>query len=361
MMARNFAIAGAALTGVGFVVGRTILSFDRGMNTLRPTFLDAPTEELLKLEKQAKDLGAETSKSATDAANAQVELARAGLSTNQVMGAIPSVLNLAIAGELDMAEAAGLVTNQLAAFNLETSETERVVDVLAKTASSARTTVSELGPAFRQVAPIASSLGVSIEETAAVIGTLRSGGLAPEQAGTAFRNILAILQEDPTDRVREGFEDLGLTFEEVSGMIEEGNIVGAIQLLGERGLSAKNALRIFGREAASGATSLARAADNVDGFVERLNAAEGTTDRMREEIEAGLPGSVEEFKSSLEGLQLELGDSGLRGLMTKALDTIRDFLRWITNAPGPVKTLSVAVIAARTSLAAPSTQSTWYW
>ena len=197
-VARNFGIAGAALTGVGFVVGRTILSFDRAMNTLRATFLDVPAEQIQRLEKQARDLGETTSKSATDAANAQVELARAGLDANQVMKAIPDVLNLAIAGELEMAEAAGLVTNQLASFRLETTETERVVDVLAKTATSSRTTVAELGPAFRQVAPLAAGLGIEIEQTAAIIGTLRSGGLIPEQAGTAFRNILAILQEDPT-------------------------------------------------------------------------------------------------------------------------------------------------------------------
>ena len=351
-VARNFGIAGAALTGVGFVVGRTILSFDRAMNTLRATFLDVPAEQIQRLEKQARDLGETTSKSATDAANAQVELARAGLDANQVMKAIPDVLNLAIAGELEMAEAAGLVTNQLASFRLETTETERVVDVLAKTATSSRTTVAELGPAFRQVAPLAAGLGIEIEQTAAIIGTLRSGGLIPEQAGTAFRNILAILQEDPTPRVRDGFKQLGLEFEDVRQMVTEGDLVGAIKLISEAGLDTKTALQIFGREAASGASSLALAAEEVDEFIQRLDAAEGTTVRMAEVMAGGLPGSVDQFRSSLESLQLELGDSGLRGLMIKVLDTIRGLLRWITDAPGPLKTLLVAVIAAGPGLLA---------
>ncbi len=345
-MARNFGIAGAALTGVGFLVGRTILSFDRAMNTLRATFLDAPTEELLKLEKQAKDLGAETSKSATDAANAQVELARAGLDANQVMEAIPDVLNLAIAGELEMAEAAGLVTNQLAAFKLETSETERVVDVLAKTATSARTTVGELGPAFRQVAPLVAKLGVSIEQTAAIIGTLRSGGLIPEQTGTSLRNIVAVLQEEPTDRVREGFKNLGIEFEEVSAMVAAGDIEGAFKRIGDAGLDTKTALQIFGREAAVGASILAGSATDVEDFIAELEAAGGTADEMREILEGGFPGSVDQFKSALEGLQLSLADSGLRALMTNALVTLRHLINAISNAPGPIKTLIVAVIAA---------------
>ncbi len=353
-VARNFGIAGAALTGVGFVVGRTILSFDRAMNTLRATFLDVPAEQIQRLEKQARDLGETTSKSATDAANAQVELARAGLDANQVMKAIPDVLNLAIAGELEMAEAAGLVTNQLASFRLETTETERVVDVLAKTATSSRTTVAELGPAFRQVAPLAAGLGIEIEQTAAIIGTLRSGGLIPEQAGTAFRNILAILQEDPTPRVRDGFKQLGLEFEDVRQMVTEGDLVGAIKLISEAGLDTKTALQIFGREAASGASSLALAAEEVDEFIQRLDAAEGTTVRMAEVMADGLPGSVDQFRSSLESLQLELGDSGLRGLMIKVLDTIKGLLRWITDAPGPLKTLLVAAIAAGPGLLAMS-------
>ena len=351
-MVRNFAIAGAALTGVGFVVGRTILSFDRAMNTLRATFLDAPTEELAELEQQAKDLGATTSKSATDAANAQVELARAGLSTKQVMEAIPDVLNLAIAGELDMAEAAGLVTSQLAAFKFETSETERVVDVLAKTAVSAKTTVAELGPAFRQVAPLAADLGISIEQTAAIIGTLRSGGLIPEQTGTAFKNIIAILQEDPTDNVREGFRRLNLDFEEVSAMVSSGDIEGAFKRIGDAGLDTKTALQIFGREAAVGASILAGSVTGVEDFIAELEAAGGTADEMREILEGGFPGSVNQFKSALEGLQLSLADSGLRALMTNALVTLRHLINAISNAPGPIKTLIVAVIAAGPGLLA---------
>ena len=350
-LSRNFAIAGAALTGVGFGVGRTVLSFDRAMNTLRATLLDAPIDQLNLLRKQARDLGEDTSKSATDAANAQVELARAGLDVEQVLEAIPHVLNLAIAGELEMGEAAGLVTNQLAAFKLETSETERVVDVLAKTAVSARTTVGELGPAFRQVAPLAADLGIEIEQVAAVIGTLRTGGLIPEQAGTAFRNIVAILQEDPTAKVSEGFQRLGLDFENIRAMVSAGDIEGAFKRIGEAGLDTRTALQIFGREAAVGASILAGRVADLDDFISQLEAAGGTAVEMRSVIESGLPGSVAQFSAALDGLQLSLGDSGLRGAMIWAIDKIKEFLNLLSST-GPLKAFAVAVIAAGPGLLA---------
>ena len=344
--AKGAAILGTALTGISFTVGRTVLSFDRAMNTLQATFLDEPASQIETLRLQARQLGAETSKSATDVANAQVELARAGLDVKQVLQAVPHVLDLAIAGELEMGEAAGLVTNQLAAFNLETTETGRVVDVLTRTAVSAKTTVAELGPAFRQVAPLAADLGIQIEQTAAIIGTLRSGGLIPEQAGTAFRNIIAILQEDPTDKIREGFQKLGLDFEAVRAMVSGGDIEGAFKRLGAAGLDTQTALQIFGRESAVGASILAGSASDIDDFIAKLEDAGGTAADMRAIIESGLPGSTDQLKSSIEGIQLALGDAGLRGAMIWAIDKIRDFINWLSNSAAWVKTTAAIVLAA---------------
>ena len=344
--AKGAAILGTALTGISFTVGRTVLSFDRAMNTLQATFLDEPVSQLSGLREQARQLGADTSRSASNVANAQVELARAGLDVEQVFQAVPHVLNLAIAGELEMGEAAGLVTNQLAAFSLETTETGRVVDVLTRTAVSAKTTVAELGPAFRQVAPLAAELGIEIEQTAAILGTLRSGGLIPEQAGTAFRNIIAILQEDPTDKIREGFQKLGLDFEAVRAMVSGGDIEGAFKRLGAAGLDTQTALQIFGRESAVGASILAGKVSDIDDFIAKLEDAGGTAADMRAIIESGLPGSTDQLKSSIEGIQLALGDAGLRGAMIWAIDKIRDFINWLSNSAAWVKTTAAIVLAA---------------
>ena len=344
-VSRSMGIAGAALTGVGAVVGRTLLGFDRSMNALAATFLDQPVEAIDRLREQARELGRTTSKSATEAARAQIELARAGLSLEETYQAIPDVLNLAIAGELGMGEAAGLVTNQLAAFDLSTSETARVVDVLAATANNARTTVAELGPAFRQVAPLAANLGIEIEQVAAIIGTLRIGGLIPEQAGTAFRNIIAILQEDPTPRVRQGFRQLGLDFESIRAQVTAGDIEGAFARMGAAGLDTRTALAIFGRESATAAAILAGSAADVQDFTDQLEAAGGAADQMRRRMESGLTGSFAEFQSKVEDVQLELGESGLLRIINKLLQGLSGLATAFSDAPGPVKTFGAYVLA----------------
>ena len=344
--AKGAAILGTALTGISFTVGRTVLSFDRAMNTLQATFLDEPASQIERLRLQAQKLGETTSKSATDAANAQVALARAGLEVEQVLQAVPHVLNLAIAGELEMGQAAELVVGQLKAFELGTDQTARVVDVLARTSVMATTTVGELGPAIRGVGPLAADLGISLEQTAALIGRLRTGNLIPEQAGTALRNILAILLEDPTDKVNEGFEKLGLNFESIREQLKTGDIEGVLADIGEAGLDTQTALQIFGREAAVGASILAGATTDIDDFIAKLEDAGGTAADMRAIIESGLPGSTEQLKSSIEGIQLALGDAGLRGAMIWAIDKMRDFISWLSNSAAWVKTTAAIVLAA---------------
>ena len=257
---RNAALAGGAITGVAGLVGRTILGFDRQFNELSAVYLNESEETMGRLRAQALELGATTSKSASDAASAQTELARAGLSANQVLAATPEVLNLAIAGNLSMGESALLVASQLNAYNLEASETTRITDVLAATAANSATTVQQLGPAFRQVAPIAADLGVEIETVAASIGTLRTAGLRAEQAGTGLRNILAILLETPTADRLTAFQQLGVDYEQLKTLVQSGDLVTAFKLLDAAGLDAESSLRLFGREAATAATILSSAA-----------------------------------------------------------------------------------------------------
>ena len=135
-------------------------------------------------------------------------------------------------------------------------------------------------------------------------------------------------------------------------MVSAGDIEGAFKRIGDAGLDTKTALQIFGREAAVGASILASSVTDVEDFIAELEAAGGTADEMREILESGFPGSVDQFKSALEGLQLSLADSGLRALMTNALVTLRHLINAISNAPGPIKTLMVAVIAAGPGLLA---------
>ena len=209
----NSLAAGAAKIGAPLAAGAgavvtTLFNFEVAMNQVQATLL-ATKEEMEGLRDQAKELGRTTQFSASQAADAQNQLAQAGFNVNQILNATPSVLALAAAGQLSMGEAAKLTANQLRAFNLDVTETNRVTDVLALTASRSNTSVRELGPAFRQIAPLALQAGLSIEQVAAYLGTLRNQGFAAEQAGTAMRAVLSRLVT-PSKEAAEILERLGL-------------------------------------------------------------------------------------------------------------------------------------------------------
>ncbi len=175
--------AGGILTGLGasiVLLGgaalRTGAEFDSGMRKVAAVS-GAAGSEIKALRDIAKELGSTTQFSATQAADAMGFLAQAGFSANEVMGAIPSTLQLASAAQLDLASAADITSNILAGFGLEVSELGRANDVLVKTFTSANTDLVQLGQAMKFVGPVAKAAGVSFEETAAAVGLLGNAGI----------------------------------------------------------------------------------------------------------------------------------------------------------------------------------------
>ena len=355
---RGMVVAGAALTGIGAAVARPILNFERGMNRLAAVS-GATAEQMAALREQAIQLGGSTAFSASQAADAQLQLAQAGFSVGETMVALPHVLNLAAAGELEMGEAAALVTSQLRAYGFEVDQAQRVTDVLALTASSANTTVSQLGPAFRQVAPVAAGLGLSIEDTAAAIGVLRNNGLQAEQAGTAVRNILvrliaptsaaaSALDELGAEGIgsaREELASLGVDADQIAQQMLGGDLVGAMRALGQAGLDPKRAADIFGVEGLAGGLALARQAAALEELRTKLNDSAGSAERMRLVMEAGLPGAVDSMKSAIETLMLRLGEAGLTDVLGRAAEAVRTIATAIAEAPAPLKRFMVGAIA----------------
>ena len=349
---------GGALTGLGALIGRNILDFERGMNRLAAVS-SATEDQMAALREQAIKLGGETAFSASQAADAQLQLAQAGFAVEETMAALPHVLNLASAGELEMGEAAGLVTSQLRAFGLEVDQAQRVTDVLALTASSANTTVSELGPAFRQVAPVAAGLGLSIEDTSAAIGVLRNNGLQAEQAGTAVRNILVRLisptsqaaaaldelGEQGIGSARQQLSALGVDADQIAAQMLSGDLVGAMSALGEAGLDPQRAADIFGVEGLAGGLALAGQAAALEDLREKLMLAEGAAERMRLTMEAGLPGAVDSMRSAIETLVLRIGEAGFTKVLTRAAEMVRTVAQRLAEAPPWVKKLAVVLLA----------------
>ena len=157
----------------------------------------ATGEDFERLTQQAKELGAKTQFSASQAAASQESLARAGFKTNEIISAMPGLLNMAAAEGMDLANAADIAASAIAGFGLDASEAGRVADVLAKTSAASNTSIALLGESLKYVAPIAKGLGFSIEQVNAMLGVMANAGIKGSQAGTALKSAFQRLSAEP--------------------------------------------------------------------------------------------------------------------------------------------------------------------
>ena len=328
--ANQTAVAGAALTAGLFAVGRSVLQFERSMNNLQAA-TNETSENMAILRKEAQRMGRTTKFSASQAADAQVELGRAGFDTAKIIATLPNVLSLAAAGNLSMAESAGIVTSAMAGFQLEADQSQRITDVLAAAAASAKTDVSAMGFALSKVAPIASKLNISIEQTSAALAVLQDNGQSAEIAGTGLRGVLAKLI-NPSNDARKAMARLGVNSRELAEIAGEGNLTGVMEILGQAGLDTASAFKIFGQESATQAVILAGAIPKIRQLETSYEGAGGAAERMANQQMAGLPGAIDTLLSKFEGLLLALGDAGVTAAIIKMSDFLGQLIDRFQNA-----------------------------
>lgn len=311
----------APLTAFGALSLRTAGQFESSMNRVRAT-TGAVGRDFQQLENLAKELGATTAFSASQAADAMNALAQAGFGVEEITAALPGVLQLAAAGTLSLEEAASIAATTLAGFGLEAEEIGRVNDVLARSAISANTDIRRLAEGFRYVAPIANGLGFSFEETTAALGQLANAGIDASSAGTALRSIMTQLATES--------DDLGISIKDSSG-----NMLPLVDILAQleaRGYSAEEAMTDFGETGGPGLTALlSLGTASLRGLNDQLQDAGGTAERIANTQMEGLNGALAEFRSALEGLQLAIADSGLRdwfeGIVRNATEFVSSLSR----------------------------------
>ena len=248
---------------------RTLADFSQAMSTVKAVS-KATDEQFKELRDTAKDLGATTRFTATQAAEGMLFLSRAGFDANEVLGSIEGTLQLAQAGALDLGRAADIASNILKGFRLEVSDTSRVVDVLALAANSTNTNVEQLGDAMKFVAPVAAGLGVSLEEATAAAGALSNAGLQASLAGTGLRRVLSEL-ESPSVKTAKTLTALGVGTEEVR--VSQVGLVAALERLKEAGVDTGLALEIFGDRGGPAFEVLSSSIPDVIRLTEELKKA----------------------------------------------------------------------------------------
>ena len=295
----------AAGIGAGLIALRTLQRVFGDVATIIGDFeqsqarlasiLGTTKESIGSLSTAAKDLGATTAFTATEVSNLQTEFAKLGFSTDEILAATEATLALAAATQSDLATAAKVAGSTVRAFGLSAEDTQRVVDVMAKSFSSSALDLEKFEVAMRQVAPVAKNAGLTIEDTTAFIGILADRGVDASTAGTGLRNVFLELAKQ------------GISFNEAMERINSSTNKNA------------TALELFGKRGATIATILAETGDQAAILTGKLNNSAGAAQRMADEQLNTLQGRVTILNSAWEGFILSLEDgSGVIGGFVKA-------------------------------------------
>jgi len=338
------------LIAAGGIALKTTADFEQSM--LRVQNLTGATgTQFVALEKQARDLGATTIFSASQAAEGMGYLGMAGFQTNQIMQAMPATLNLAAAAQMELGQSADIVSNILTAYGKDASQTTSVADLLVDSFQSANTNLEQMAEAMKFVGPVAAGMKIPIEDTATAIGLLSNAGIQGAMAGTQLRGIIGMLA-NPTNEARAALARLQIPKNQIidsAGNVK--NLGNIIQQFEKHGATTADMLQIFGRRVGPGMAALVSQGSKA---FEVLNADlrdnAGSAQSAADVFNNSFIGQVKALRSALEELGIALfKDTGLLKDISTVVKGAIQFVRRLTKvSPGILKLGAVfaAVVAA---------------
>lgn len=323
-------LAGLAQSSVG--VGMT---FDASMSQVAAT-MGTTVDQISNLTKVAKEMGSTTKFTATQAADALNYLALAGYDANKAAEVLPSVLNLAAAGGMDLAYASDLVTDAMASLNIEANKqnVDEFGNKLAMAASKANANVAQLGEAILTVGGTAANLKGGTTELTTALGLLANVGIKSAEGGTHLRNIILALQS-PTDDAAKKMQALGLQVYDA-----QGNMRGLDEILGDLNAAMQGMTQgqkdsiinqLFNKTDLAAVNGLLAAqGEQWDTLAAQIDAADGAMGQMAETQIDNLQGAMTILSSAFEGLQLAVYD--------ELEPTLTDVVKWGTDCISQLST-----------------------
>ena len=303
--------ASMAVAGLGAAAVKTAADFDSSMSKVAAVS-GATGDDLDALRDKAREMGAKTKFSASEAADAMNYMAMAGWKTEDMLEGIEGIMNLAAASGEDLATTSDIVTDALTAFGLSAQDSGHFADILAAASSNANTNVSMMGETFKYCAPIAGALGFSAEDTAEAIGLMANAGIKGSQAGTALRTIMNNLTGDiklsgsALGEVTIATTNADGSMRDLSDILADCR--GAFSQLSESEQAAA-AEALVGKNAMSGFLALMNAGERD---IEKLSSAiancDGTAEHMAETMQDNLAGQLTILKSQLQELAISFGE-----------------------------------------------------
>jgi TP901 family phage tail tape measure protein len=284
---------------------------------------------LAMLNDKARELGATTSFTAVQVANLMTELGRAGFNPQEINDMTGAVLDLARATGTDATLSAGIMAATLRQFALGAGDAARAADILTYAANSSFNTVEGLGESLKFAGPVAKNLGMSLEDTVAVLGVLGNVGIQGSEAGTAIRR-LGVITAGAGKELQTLFGisnvDAGGNLKPLIDILDEINTVTSQMSVAER---TEKMAKAFGLLGITSANVLAGSADSVRGFRDGMNSIDGLSQKTAKAMDAGLGGAMRIAMSAIEGTALAIGDALAPGLQ-KAIEFISNFATGMT-------------------------------
>lgn len=289
---------------------------------------NATTEEFEMMRKEAERLGSITKYSATEAAQALENLVRNGLKAREATEALAGVLQLAGSQAIDLAQAADIATNTMNGFGKEVKELGRINDILAATTANSATNVTDLAEGLKNVAPIATLLGASIEEVCAALGTLANVGIKGSQAGNALRGILNRLIK-PTKQGQEALDKYGLAISETE--IKAKGLTPVLEKLAKVNMTLADQKALYGEEYGSVGAALTSNFTSYTQTKTTIENSEGEASRQFKEGQGEFKTAVDELSSSWEDFLIKLFDK-TKGVFTGIVNGIRSVVDELKKA-----------------------------
>ena len=306
-----------AATGAGAVAAGTAAinagkSFEAGMSEVQ-AISGASRKDLEALTNKAKEMGATTKFSATQASEGLKYMAMAGWNSQQMIDGLPGVMNLAAASGEDLGTVSDIVTDALTAMGLKAGDSAHFADVLATAASSSNTNVAMMGETFKYAAPLAGTLGYNIEDLSQAIGLMANAGIKGSQSGTSLRSILTRLASPPSDAAK-AMDKYGISIKNSDGSMKSlmevmENMRDSLQGLPEDEKAAA-ASALGGQEAMSGLLAIINASESdFDNLSKAIDNASGAAQDQADIMNDNLQGALYELGSAAESAGIELYDN----------------------------------------------------
>lgn len=326
-----------AAAGIGKMVTDAIttgMDFDKSMSQVAAT-MGTTVDQIGELRDFAKEMGATTAFSATQAADSLNFMALAGYDAETSMKMLPTVLNLAAAGSIELAAASDMVTDAQTALGLSLDETSTMVDQMAMTASKSNTSVEQLGNAFLQIGANARNVKGGTTELSAVLGVLADNGIKGAEAGTHLRNIM-LAMNPTTDKAKAAWESLGLSAYDAEGNLRALPEVFADLQKSMEGMTEQEKTSYFTAmfnktDLASIQALVGTSSERFADLTANIENAAGAAEQMANTQLDNLAGDITLAQSAFEGLQIAISE-GIAPVLRDIVASAGTFMQDLTAA-----------------------------